>query len=67
MLPAEGVSSPDDDGEAYLLDHPQGVLQRGRGGRLGALLADGRHAAGEELSVLGRDDGFNRGAEHPHA
>ncbi|GKT45601.1 LOW QUALITY PROTEIN: uncharacterized protein ColSpa_05782 [Colletotrichum spaethianum] len=59
----KSVGSSDNDGEANVLDAGHGLVNVAGRGRLGALLADGVHAAGEELAVFGGDDGINGGTQ----
>ncbi|KAK8931984.1 hypothetical protein VCV18_000514 [Metarhizium anisopliae] len=60
----QSVSGTNNDGEANILDNPHGFVNVASRGRLGALLADGVHATGKELTVLSSDDGVNRSTQN---
>ncbi|KAI3479544.1 hypothetical protein L1887_58356 [Cichorium endivia] len=56
---AERESGTDDDGEADRLGGSERLVPVVGGGRRGALLADLLHGLGEEVTVLGGDDGVD--------
>ncbi|KAI6769203.1 hypothetical protein HG531_010307 [Fusarium graminearum] len=61
--PTEGIGGTHDDGETNVLDGVHSLVNVVGRSRLGALLADGVHAAGKELTILGGDDSVNGGTK----
>ena len=64
---SKGEGSTDNDWEADVLDAGHGLVNVAGRGRLGALLADGLHGAGKELTILGLDDGVDWSTEDLNA